>query len=274
MPKLEVTALTNTVAIQDDFPVEGLLTMTVKVGTPVSKNLSSGQLQRLSPRLAALEAAGRITYTVTAATGDTRAETPNLPGLPSLSCLNDRASVEVTGATAVPFDGANLLAGQTKASVVVGDAADANGYITFSAVVPGAGGNDISVAFLTGAALAVSVTGNAIEVTLNTGTSTYSDVATAINADSDAKVLVLATEAGTGATVAAVAAAANLAGGKGDGLTAEIDGAPCVVVSVSDTALVVDTPDFTSVNVVPRTAAFSVRSGGQLTTLDVEFTAA
>jgi len=268
MPKLEVTALTNTVAIQDDFPSEGLLAMTVKVGTPVTKTITAGQLQRLSEKLQAMEAAGRITYRVLATDGDARGDIPNLPGSPEIHGITSGDYVALAGDTGVVVAGENFLSGQTKAAATLGSSAD-NSSIEFTAVVPGAAGNDISVEFADGEALAVEVDGNAITVTLNTETTTYADIETAILSNSDASALVNPVKDGTGLGAATVTAATNLSGGTGAGITAELEGTACTITATTASTITLTTPDLSGSNPKLRSAALVFRIGAQVSTLNV-----
>jgi hypothetical protein len=116
-------------------------------------------------------------------------------------------------------------AGATAATLTTGRAA-ANTALAFTAANAGAAGNQISVNLVDpGAAdttLSVSVSGNAITVTLGTDaqgaiTSTAGDVATAVSGDTDAAALVSVTNAadsdGTG-TVKPTGAALFLTGGE------------------------------------------------------------
>lgn len=104
---------------------------------------------------------------------------------------------------------------------------DAGSDITFFSRLPGAEGNDISVAYVDPAgnnqALAVSVTGTDIVVSLATDgagaiTSTKTLIAAAVNAHATASTLVDAVVTGTGADVATAMAATDLAGGSASGL--------------------------------------------------------
>jgi len=106
-----------------------------------------------------------------------------------------------------------------KATLSIGTA---NAVVAFTAVKGGAGGNGISVAFVspgTGTqSLGIVVTGKAIVVNLayaaSAITSTANDIIAAILADPAASALVTAGPgAGTGVTVVGAASAANLTGG-------------------------------------------------------------
>lgn len=119
------------------------------------------------------------------------------------------------------LDGTPLMGGAARASVTIGSGESA---IEAVARDVGTGGDSISVTLtdpgVADTALSVSVTGQAIDVTLATDagsviTSTAREVASAINSDSDASALVIASfppnQNGTG--IMSAAAPTSLAGG-------------------------------------------------------------
>jgi hypothetical protein len=85
--------------------------------------------------------------------------------------------------------------------------------LTYSSQLFGSAGNAITIGYINGASLLVSVVGNAISVQLNTGVSTASQVKTAIEASTPASALVSVDITGTGSSVQVAAAATPLAGG-------------------------------------------------------------
>ena len=88
--------------------------------------------------------------------------------------------------------------------------------ITYTAVAKGTAGNDISVNYNTGnsgGAADVSVSEKAITVSIETGVTTAATIVTAINADADAKLLVVAAVTGTGTTGQDAIDETNLYGG-------------------------------------------------------------
>ncbi len=103
-----------------------------------------------------------------------------------------------------------------------------NNDLTFTAEVPGAPGNSVTIAYANTASgngsETVSVSGSAITVAIKTGASTASNVLAAFRRCPDAMALATCALAGgnTGAgTIPAVLSAANLTGGTGDeGITA------------------------------------------------------
>jgi len=116
----------------------------------------------------------------------------------------------------------SLASESVKAKLTLDNAApDSNSAVHFTAVDAGPDGNEITVAFVDpGAgdnALDVTVSDTDIIVSLETDdgelVSTALEVAAAVNADDDAKLLVTAMAAGNGSTVVEAHAATALAGG-------------------------------------------------------------
>lgn len=115
---------------------------------------------------------------------------------------------------------ASVVSG-VQAAVTV-DMTNANSDMTYTAVAYGTTGNDISIVHVdpsaNDAALAVSVDGTIITVSLATGvagaiTSTAAEVKAAVNAHAGASLLVLAEAEGTGVGVVNAAVSADLIGG-------------------------------------------------------------
>jgi len=111
------------------------------------------------------------------------------------------------------FLGINFLAGRSLASLTLNDALDIQ--------APGVAGNDISVTVVAGAAEAIAVTDKAIVVTTDDGTSDADSIKTLIDADADAKALVVTSvKTGQGGTSITAAESTKLSGGSGDGFSA------------------------------------------------------
>lgn len=110
------------------------------------------------------------------------------------------------------FFGANLLAGRSLATLTIGD-------LTFSGL-KGATSNNVTVTVAApDGALAVSVVGNDITISPAAAGSTYTDIAAAINASSDAKALITVTDDESGNSASAAVAKQSLSGGTGNGVT-------------------------------------------------------
>lgn len=143
--------------------------------------------------------------------------------------------------TAKALVGEDLLQGQTKAALTLGAGTS---QLDFTANRPGKPGNDITVELATGGAESIAVVGNAITVTLNTGTSTPDSIKTTVDADADAARLVQVVSGGAG--VAVVAATTNLSGGIGEGFVVYVNGiAQEVDGPITDTALPLEVTDLT-----------------------------
>ncbi len=123
-------------------------------------------------------------------------------------------------------DSANLVSGGGAARVTVTAAGAAivagvpivNGDVTYTAVTGGTDGNNISIEYAAGGVVGdppeVSVADNVITVTCDIGATTAAEVATAINTNADAALLVSATAYGDGAgTIAATVADVTLTNG-------------------------------------------------------------
>ena len=271
MPKLTLNALNNDLSVQDPFPAGGLLTATAKVGTPKELDVTWDQLKRIRPQLTAEETAGNLSWTAEVTGLDTRAEEHDLIGLPVIDLLNTATKAPSAGGavTDATIDGANLGAGQIKASKVIGPALTANDFITYDAIVPGAEGNLITVEHKTGSGLVVGVVGSVITVTLDAGTSDYDAVATAVNAHADAKLLVKATRGGTGAGIVVVEDPIALEDGVGSGVSLTIGGLAAVLTEVKDDGTQITyNIDATSLTQAD-TAILELRSGDKINRIAV-----
>lgn len=168
--KLTATALVNDLVLQDPYPSDGKLVITLPITTPtttVETEVTRGQLERLRPQLVAFEADGLVRWSVEASEEDDRVDEFGYEGLPMLQLIDTNANpLSVGGGVAGgTLTGINLLGGQVKDHVTVGDITDPNnwmrvdlntaaypesgdsntgGYFTFSIIDAGVG-NPIAV---------------------------------------------------------------------------------------------------------------------------------
>ncbi len=271
MPKLTLNAINNDLSIQDPFPAGGLLTATAKVGTPKEIDVTWDQLKRIRPQLTSEEASGNLSWTAEVTGLDTRAEEHDLIGLPVIDLLNTATKAPSAGGavTDATVDGANLGAGQVKASKVIGPALTANDFITYEAIVPGAEGNLITVEHATGSGLVVGVVGTVITVTLEDTVTDYDAIATAVNAHATASLLVKATRGGTGAGIAVVEDPVALEDGVGSGVSITIGGLAGVITEVKDDGTQITyNIDATSLTQAD-TAVLELRSGDKINRIAV-----
>ena len=273
MPKLSVHAKDVNVSIQDPFPTEGRLTLVIDANTTETKDVSWPQLYRLRPQLTALELANAISYAVSTTELDLRADEPQLAGLPWIT-YHDLSTTKAAGGDTLNFFGYNLLGYQIKATSVMGDITDTDGYIEFEAVVPGTHGDDISieVAAPHAGAATVGVVGHKITYTPQTAVSDYTAFAAKIALDAAASLLVVGTPHGTGATlVSAAEAEKHLSGGQGAGMEILLCEGNCDIVSASDTQIEVVT-GAAAPAVATDTAILSVRIAGQVQSFPIILT--
>jgi hypothetical protein len=187
--------------------------------------------------------------------------------------LSDLPGHSSSVGSAVTLVGRALLQGQTTATLQLGTG---TAQLNFTANRPGTPGNDLSVEIVQGdGALAVSVLGNVITITLAVGGSTAAQVVTAYNLVAAAvRLAQIAHDGVAGAGTVLVAAETNLAGGVGSGLTVLLGGVEQDVVAVvTDTSismLVVDVGSYGLGDFL----ALAVESNGVLTDeLSVEIVA-
>jgi hypothetical protein len=275
MPQLSITNVGQAEVVIID--PQGITEFTTEVApaATVTKEVSNDLLQRLTPDLKAMEtpsldAAGNIVtgiqWSVSHSTGDIRAASTSPQGLPQLNELQAQNYSTGSGATDVVATGTGLLGGQVKATLempnVAGDA-----QVDFEAVAPGGPGNNISVDIVTPTgSLTITVTVNKIEIQPASGGSTASAIAAAVNGDSDAKLLVQASE-GVGGTINEAIAEQNLAGGEGPGVSLALDGTAMDLSEVTDTQLTFDLASGVSANL--RVVPLQYRSGPHLAQLSV-----
>lgn len=235
-----------TIVVKD---LEGYTGFVAQVATGVTSTyeVSRDLVQRLAPRLRDMETPvlgvdGTILvglrWAVLAGTSDDRAMDEGLAGLPSLTEFQAASYSTGAGGTDLVAAGTGLLGNQTKASlaVVLGAA-----QLDLEAVTPGGAGNDISfvVATPAGVGNVIAVVGSQITVTPKAGGDTVANIAAAINADTDALLLVQATVGAAGNIDAAIAEA-NLAGGVGDGVSLSLGGTACSITELTDTQITFD----------------------------------
>lgn len=121
------------------------------------------------------------------------------------------------------------------------DPAGANNVVRFTARQPGPAGNSISVAYtvgVVGAAPIVTVTGQAISVSIDAGVTTANDVIAAVMRHTVARRLVTADRTygstGAGTLPGAVAAAVLANGADGQGIKVEVGGLAGVIFNITD----------------------------------------
>lgn len=239
-----------TIVVKDP---KGYTDFVAEVATSVTSSfdVSTDLLQRIAPSLKELEtlvkdAAGTVLiglrWSVLASDDiDDRAMGEGLAGLPSLNELQATNYSTGGGASDVVASGTGMLGNQVKATLTSKIAAGTVG-VDFEAVTPGAPGNAISVEFVTPAStLLVSVVANKITIRPASGGSTAANIATAVNTEADALLLVQASE-GTAGTVNEAIAEAFLDGGTGPGVSLSLNGTACAITALSDTEATFDIP--------------------------------
>lgn len=232
---------------------EGYTDFSVTVDPATTKNVddvSTDLLSRLTPYLKTLEtpvldangnALVELRWAVSAYDGDVRMERAGLAGLPDLVEAQIAGYSTGSGNVDAVFTGTGLLGGQTKATHSV-TIEGVTGQLDLEAVTPGSAGNDISIELVApSSTLAVTVTGSKISIRPASGGSTVAAIAAAINGDSDALLLVQASE-GVAGTFNAAVAEANLSGGEGPGVTLSINGVYASISALSDTEITATLP--------------------------------
>jgi|MudIll2142460700_1097286.scaffolds.fasta_scaffold00003_112 hypothetical protein len=252
--------------------------MDVASGVTATKNISRDLLERIEPQLKAYETPVMdslgttvvigVRWTVlTDATLDGRGMPEGLAGLPALNELRAASYSTGGGGTNVVATGTGLLGNQVAATGSIQNAAG-TAKIGLAATLPGAPGNDITLAIATpaGGATVVAVVGSAITVTPLAGGDTAANIIGVINADPSAKLLVQATVVTAGSFTAAVPAV-KLAGGVGPGVSLVLDGTACVLSEVTNTQLTFDIP--TGISAASRIVPLEYRNGPHITRLAV-----
>lgn len=183
---------------------------------------------------------------------DTALETfESRAGYPELDWL-DGASILAAGGDII-LEGRNLLQGQTFDELVLWATTSA---VTITALKPGDTGFTIEV---TGGGTAgsesVTKTANAFVIDIEPGVSTADQIATAINADgADSDGYIWADSGGAG-TTNAVAAAADMTGGAGDGFEVLVSGVEALPANTTGTAGAAAVDDGTATVTVPDLTA-------------------
>ena len=163
-------------------------------------------------------------------------------GYPTLSRIRKGSAVlGLSLPFSAPITGTGLLQDQVAAELTLGVGTAA---LKFIANRPGTPGNDISVEVLAGAAEAITVVGNKISVTLNSGVSTSDDIYSLVDGEPDAMALVNLDLGDVG--IMLPAAETHLAGGEGLGLSVKVNGIEQVVEgAVTDTVIPMAIADLT-----------------------------
>ena len=165
----------------------------------------------------------------------------SIPVIYANNVILDNSDKDVSASASI--HGANLLCGQTQASVTIND-------ITFTVSNPGVAGNAYSVEITQGlAGLVVSFANDVLTVELANGGSTNDAVAAAVNAG--ANKFNAAVNANGGAN-AAVAAASSASGGIGAGVQLLIHSAGSSVDFSADIASLSDS----QINIIDSSVAF------------------
>lgn len=278
MPKISITAVNANVQIQDDFPAEGALVMDVQSGETRHYEISWGQLQRVEDQLSAFELKGFLTYVVTSSTLDPRAQEGDLEGLPLIDYLSANEVSTASGVTGVVMEGVNLLGDATFAETNVGDTTDVDASLRVRALIPGVDANAYSVVVVdsAGGGLAVTVSTNQIEVDLGGATSTAEAVRDAINAESTAKLMVLAAFYSTGdgsANFTQLQADTSLTGGTGSGVIVTCAGEDATITAIDETTGAITWSIGAITAAALASAMVALRSNGKLSSVTMTVTA-
>lgn len=277
MLKLQIQNVGEATVVVKDLEGYTAFVMEVEKGATKSKDVSNDLIQRLTEKLKALETLQMnadgdlvlvgIRWSVLASdAGDDRGMVEGLAGLPSMREYQDANYSTGGGGSAVVAAGTGLLGNQVKASLEM-PTADGSARVDFEAVNPGAPGNAVSVEFITPAStLAVTVAANKIEVRPAAGGSTASAIATAVNGDANAKLLVQASE-GVAGTVNEAIAEKNLNGGVGPGVSLTLNGTAMVLTEVLDDKLTFDMP--TGISTAGYIVPLEFRNGPHVSRLSI-----
>lgn len=248
MAKLTINALNNTVMVQDPNPVTGKVVIEANVGTLATAEVDFDQLQRMMPKLVALEVAREIDFYVTEGEEDPRGAESELFGLPTISYWEE-GSGPITHAAGPTTDhivhGWGFLGGQEQAQVRLGSATVDDDAILIQAIQPGPAGADLTVSIVHGAgatAFAAGATPNDLVITTDTTANDYETLAGEINAAAGVGAFAAAGVAlqarypgATGVAGLVVAEAqTQLEGGSGPGLTVEVCGVQGTITLVPD----------------------------------------
>ena len=286
MAQLTINALNNTVMVQDPNPVTGKVVIEANVGTPAVREVDFDQLQRMMPKLVALEVAREIDFYVTEGEEDPRGAEAELFGLPAIHFWEEGSGPITAGAgptTDHIIHGWGYLGGQEQAQVRLGDAVNDDNAILIQAIQPGPTGAELTVAIVHGAgptAFAAGATPDDLIITTDTTANDYETLAGEINAAAGAgayaasgvplQARYIGTPAGAGLVVAE--AETQLEGGSGPGLEIEVCGVQGDITLVSDRGTTVRFDiDLTAGGPGAATAAGQValRGGKQLAEINI-----
>ena len=236
MLKLSVTVPAGkpTLVLQDTFPTEGLFVMVIEAGTTGTKDISDGQLERISPTLNSYFEAGKCTFTLTPATGTPSWADEHSSGMKIVGV--DANFIDVAHGMHTSADGTlmvlcrDALQGQTFGYVDVGDATmSTNSTLRITANTPGHWANEWSVVVSddAGGGLAVSISTVTKLITIDLGGATpdAATIVAALNAADAIRVLFKASLLGTGASDPITQGPTLFANGTGLGTTVVVAGA-------------------------------------------------
>lgn len=174
----------------------------------------------------------------------------------------------------IVLQGRNLLQGQTFAGLTL---FTGTSELVFTALTPGVGGNAYTVEIQDTGSASVTVTGTAIVITIDAGTTTANGVATLVNANgAETDGLVRCNGGGTG-TAMTVTAGTSFTGGAGEGVSCLVSGVACLPANTAGTdgaAAITDTkgtftvPDLTALTparAATDTVAITVLTDGIMT---------
>ena len=276
--KLRLQNIGQATIVLKDF--EGYSTWVAEVAknTTLDTEVTEDLLQRIAGKLRELEASpvkdvvGNVLiglrWSVIADGADDRAQTEGLAGLPNIIELQAAAYDNSSGLTDAIATGTALLGNQVKAAAQLFSGLK---RLDVAAVLPGAPGNGLSVAILTpaggpGAPVINVVGGNLVTVTPQSAGDTVANIATAINADATAKLLVKAT-VGVAGTITAAIAAKPLTGGIGAGVSLTLGGTACVIKELLLDKVTFNAP--TGISAASRIVPLDYRNGPHLSRLSV-----
>lgn len=170
-------------------------------------------------------------------------------GQPELDWLDITGGALLAAGGDIVLEGRNLLQGQTFATLTLGTGTS---EIVITAHKPGLAGNDFTVEVTaSGGGETAVLTGSALVLDVDDGTSTADAIVTLINAAAATCDGYLRAVSGGVGTVHPVAAAANLAGGNGDGLTVLVSGVEALPANNGTTSSVTSVDDGTITCTVP-----------------------
>ena len=186
-------------------------------------------------------------------------------GYPDLQWVDGGAPAAAGGDMVVK--GAGLLQGQSFASLTL---FTGTSELVFTAMKPGLDGNDFTVEIQDTGSLTVTLTGNDLVITIDLGTTTSDQIATAVNADAaDTDGIIRCASGGTG-VAHAVTAATNMTGGLGEGFECFVSGVECLPANTTGTAgAAAVAEDEITVTVPNLTAETDARAAGDLAAIVV-----